>query len=176
MEKQVMGFKEIIYASHGEIGKLERPFDVICNLGFTGRKEGITESQIIMITNFVRIINFASAIHGDCVGADACFHDIVRKEKPRPKAYIEKYPSLHTDYQANKEADFINEPMKALVRDKIMANKSNIMLATPPTEQEILRSGTWATVRYARASPTIRKVIIIAPNGNFVVECYNNVK
>lgn len=142
--------------------------DEIEYLGFTGRREGVSLEQVGSLEELIKNTSFKVAVHGDCIGADAVFHDVVRKLKPDVK--IEIYPALHPDFKANKHADLSHVPMKALERDKIMANKVEFMIAMPSTNHEILRSGTWATIRYSRKSNTVKRIIIINPNGDCIIE------
>lgn len=95
--------------------------------------------------------------HGDCEGADAEAHDIVAEILGVDKIWI--HPPTDTKYRAYKESPHILKDAGYLVRDRHIVNVSTILLAAPKTDKEELRSGTWTTVRYARASA--RKVIDI---------------
>jgi predicted Rossmann fold nucleotide-binding protein DprA/Smf involved in DNA uptake len=41
-------------------------------------------------------------------------------------------------------------PLDPLVRNKVIVNISDVILATPFEDKEVMRSGTWSTIRYAR--------------------------
>jgi hypothetical protein len=51
-----------------------------------------------------------------------------------------------------------------LVRNKIIVDRSELLIATPFHEKEILRSGTWMTIRYARSK--VIPVLFIWPEGD----------
>jgi hypothetical protein len=154
------------YKSHDEINKLPRPLADIKYLVFSGRRDDLSDSQKIMVVNFIRLIKFKCAFHGDCIGADGQFHDLVREN--RKKAWIEVYPSPYEAMRAFKEGDLTHEAMKAAERDKYMINQGEILLAAPPTKQPV-KSGTWANISFAETCETIQKIIVIAPDGQFCV-------
>jgi predicted Rossmann fold nucleotide-binding protein DprA/Smf involved in DNA uptake len=59
--------------------------------------------------------------------------------------------------------DRIYVPRPYLVRNRDIVDVCNLLLATPGGTVEQLRSGTWATIRYARRIG--RPVWIVFPNG-----------
>jgi hypothetical protein len=60
------------------------------------------------------------------------------------------------------------DPKPYLVRNHDMVDQSEFLIGTPGEEQEVLRSGTWATIRYARKLK--RPILIILPKGKLVAE------
>jgi hypothetical protein len=66
--------------------------------------------------------------------------------------------------RANKNGDEIRTAKKYMIRNHNIVNETDIIVAFSPTDKEIIRSGTWATIRYAHKKN--KKVIIIFPNGN----------
>lgn len=46
--------------------------------------------------------------------------------------------------------DILYSAKPPLVRDQDIVNAVDILVAAPLTDHEIIRSGTWTTVRYAR--------------------------
>jgi len=50
-----------------------------------------------------------------------------------------------------------------LERNRAIVDETDILLAAPLESEEQLRSGTWATVRYARKQH--KTVLVIFPNG-----------
>ena len=101
--------------------------------------------------------------HGDCVGADSNAYNIIRHiiptcpihihppEKEKTRAFCDGYSVIH-------------EPKPYIERDKDIVDAVDVLVATPRGSNEELRSGTWATIRYARKKGTVR-VIIIYPDG-----------
>lgn len=130
-------------------------------IGFTGTRdiskvsvERQTQlaSQIedIWADNSFKIV----AIHGGAIGADTLFHelcmDINIPIHCRP-AYVE------TDLYGC-DVEYIPEP--PLVRNKKIVDDCDILIALPiDPDVEEARSGTWATIRYARKSN--KQIIII---------------
>jgi hypothetical protein len=53
-------------------------------------------------------------------------------------------------------------------RNRKIVDVVEVLLAVPFEDAEVLRSGTWATVRYARR--VRRTTVIIRPSGVIVVE------
>lgn len=95
--------------------------------------------------------------HGDCVGADAEFHDIAWG-----MCFIIVHPPIEDMYRAFCIApDKTLEPRPYLARNKDIVNQSDILIAAPNTLVEEWRSGTWSTVRYARKMG--KPVIILDP-------------
>jgi hypothetical protein len=85
--------------------------------------------------------------HGDCIGADATAHEIA------DNAHIPIV--IHPPTDASKRAFckgalVVLRAYPYLVRNHNIVESVDVMLATPFEDKEVLRSGTWATVRYAR--------------------------
>ena len=62
---------------------------------------------------------------------------------------------------------YMRKPKPYLERNKDIVDETGLLIATPKGE-EIVRSGTWSTIRYARKNH--KKIIIIMPNGNLRFE------
>lgn len=86
--------------------------------------------------------------HGDCVGADAEAHDIVREFFP--EVWIVGHLPLSNGKRAYKKCDEYRDPLPYLVRDHKIVDETDFLIGSPKADAEILRSGTWATIRYAR--------------------------
>src|ERR1044071_9340564 len=86
--------------------------------------------------------------HGDCVGSDAEAAEIVREEF---RAYkIIGWPSTLTEKRAYFSSDVVHAPFPPLERNRFIVESTDVLLATPKERKETVRSGTWATIRYAR--------------------------
>lgn len=132
------------------------------NVGFTGTQEGMTLEQKLRVHKFL-VLNWNTVdvpwgLHGDCIGADHDFHRLVRKYG----GSIWLHPPLNLNKRAFCDYDRMEDLDEYLVRNHAIVNHSDYMLATPKEPKEVLRSGTWATIRYARK---IRPLTIIAPDG-----------
>lgn len=136
------------------------------HLGITGTRKGLTEDQFNAIYNFVVDNVGISHLHeGDCIGVD--YQLTLIFETIRPDVTIVRHPPLNIKTQANGPYDISWEPKPYLQRDKDIVRESKYLWAAPKGE-EIVRSGTWATVRYARKRGI--PITIIMPDGNIIYE------
>jgi hypothetical protein len=134
-------------------------FSAACSLdsnmkiGFTGTREGMTWNQKQELTALLSQINNETPMgvtngfhHGDCKGADVEAAHIAFQLG----LSIWIYPPL-SDKQRGwyREGVTVQQPKPYLDRDKDIVNACELLIAAPKGP-EILRSGTWATVRYAR--------------------------
>jgi hypothetical protein len=98
--------------------------------------------------------------HGDCVGSDKEAHDLAAARKMR----IHVHPPDNDKARAHcYGAHETSEPKPYIERNHDIVDACNPIVATPETHEEELRSGTWATVRYARKKG--KTVITIWPDG-----------
>ena len=111
-------------------------------IGFTGTRKGMTESQKDRLEKFLIHLEGIEFHHGECRGADQeaariasdlGLHCIGHKPEGRASKYF-------------------------LKRNREIVDGTDILIATPKTYDEELRSGTWATIRYARKC---RKTIVM---------------
>ena len=125
------------------------------SIGFTGTEEGMTELQKAKLSNYLSQYS-GDFHHGDCVGADEEAHHIARKLDYK----IVIHPPTNPVKRAFCEGDIL--PRKDyLVRNKDIVYSSDVLVATPKEREEILRSGVWATVRFARKMG--KKLVMIYP-------------
>jgi hypothetical protein len=129
--------------------------------GFTGTQRGMTAIQRNIARGFLSQGWFPEDAfhHGDCIGSDAeC-------------AYIAKdigywvvgHPPTNSSKRAFFQSDAIHTPRTYLVRNHNIVDCSAQILAMPGEMNEVLRSGTWATIRYAIKKR--KKICIIYPDG-----------
>jgi len=140
------------------------------SIGFTGTQIGLSQKQKevlwSVLKKFVQIDK--SFRHGDCIGADAEAHAIA--------VDLGFKVTLHPPKE-NSKRSFCKQavvlPTKDyLDRNKDIVNASKVLIACPKGVQEEVRSGTWATVRYARK---IKKdLIIILIDGRIQKEIYSS--
>lgn len=134
------------------------PFELKA-LGFTGTREGMTSYQKRKLRDVVQFalasFDQVSFHHGDCVGADEEAHNIVRDIGG---IQIFVYPPIATKYRAycSGYAQAF-APEAYLTRNKQIVARTSLLIAAP-AGPEIIRSGTWSTVRYARS---LRKDVCI---------------
>lgn len=132
-------------------------------LGFTGTQDGMTQWQSQFVFNEMMDLAPTEAHHGCCVGADAEFHDILGYSQ----AKVHGHPPIKTDKMADCSCDVMHEPKDYLVRNHDIVDASEWLIAAPKGPEE-MRSGTWATVRYARKQK--RPISIVWPDGRITRE------
>lgn len=129
-------------------------------LGMTGNRYRVSNEAQTKLIDFLNENKIIEVHHGDCLGADAVFHDICSNLKI--KTII--HPPDQDNLRAFCRGDVILEAKKYLVRNKDIVNSTDALIAFPSTKKEIIRSGTWSTIRYAKKLN--KKVIIIYPDGD----------
>lgn len=139
-------------------------------LGFTGTRHGMKVAQEKALRRLVFDYAPDWVGHGDCTGADAEFHGIVRDMAPG--AWIVGHPGMdsrgNSPSRAFCEVDSVSPVLPYLARDKIIAEEYDVLFATPDGFVERRRSGTWATVRMARR--ITKPIRIVYPDGTVVSE------
>jgi hypothetical protein len=129
--------------------------------GFTGSQKGATRAQLEALRDVLADVSFLH--HGDCIGADALAHGVALSLGVR----VVLHPCNIEEKRAHCEgAVRAYPPRDPLVRNRHIVNATDVLIALPASFREALRSGTWATIRYARP---IRKVVIIWPDGTLHV-------
>ncbi len=126
-------------------------------ISFTGTMEGMNTYQECEVEKLVKSLptwgGMNIFVHGACKGADIQFHKIVRKVWGK-NILIAAFPSTSKSSRIDEIRDdcqFVADPRPPLLRNPDIVDAGcDVLIATPLQMQEILRSGTWATVRYAR--------------------------
>lgn len=134
-------------------------------IGFTGTQHGMTTAQREAVTAILETWPRGWLSHGDCIGADADAHQIALAANWKV--------TLHPPDNAAKRAwctgaSIIMKPRPYLERNKNIVTKCQVMIAAPSGATERVRSGTWATIRYARRLE--RPICIVAPDGAYNTE------
>lgn len=130
---------------------------------FTGTQAGMTDAQRQRVRAGLTLLRPTIGIHGDCIGADADFHAILVELGIASVIYPCTIESKRAYCQLGPAGGTIHVPQSPLERNRIMVRRSAILIATPKGHSEELRSGTWATVRYARKIG--RPIRIVLPDG-----------
>lgn len=130
-------------------------------VGFTGTREGLTDTQKQILRNTIEELlmeGYDEAHHGDCVGADCEFHDMVIQQM-----IVVIHPPDDTRMEAYCHGNEHRAPKPYLERNHDIVDETDLLIVCPKGELEEIRSGTWATARYARRIG--KPVIVIFPNG-----------
>lgn len=154
---------------YDEIGSVSHGFKptVAIAVGITGTQRGLSMAQKSQLYRLLRSVYDKYSPngevwlhHGDCVGVDAEAHEIASKIGYRiclhPPSNIKKRACV-------KGADRVERPQIYSIRNHDIVRESDYLIGVPYNDYEIVRSGTWATIRYARQ----RRVpyTVIYPNG-----------
>jgi hypothetical protein len=134
------------------------------HLGFTGSKDRITPIQVdVLYDLMVKLRNkgFLWMHNGDCITSDQTAGLLWSSHKIGGMLML--HPPSNPSLRANLVADIVCEPRDYIHRDRHIVLCSELIIATPQTSYEEIRSGTWTTVRYARKQR--RKIFIIKPDG-----------
>ena len=123
-------------------------------IGFTGSRNGMTKQQRTCISQLLNQTYASEAHHGDCFGADADFHAIcvelgvavVVHPPANPKSIAGCNPVSATRF-----------PLPYLQRNQNIIRSTAALIAAVSGPERV-RSGTWATIRFAR---TLRRPILL---------------
>jgi len=104
---------------------------MIAKVGFTESRHGMSNDQRLQLMTVLESLGDAREFHhGAAAGADTEAAVIAR--------------SLSYNVIAHPAGE------NPLDRNHDIVAEAEILIAAPKTDQEVLRSGTWATIRYAR--------------------------
>ena len=138
-------------------------------IGFTGTQTGITPPQFDLLVEVLQELHeVTEAHHGDCLGADREFAVTIDAVFGIGKMLLHRHPPDDDKKRAFTRYDVDYPVAPFLVRNKDIVNATEILIACPKTQHEELRSGTWATVRYARKQGGV--VVILWPDGKYTYE------
>ena len=142
------------------------------SLGFTGTRAGLTNHQTIALVYVLSRLEkqLIGIHHGDCVGADDQFHDIC----VRCGFYdlIESHPCNLEKQRAFNKAPKIHKPKPPLNRNRDIVLASDLLFVCPKEDNEIIRSGTWAT--YRESIRQKKSSIMFPPAGGFIKRVVEN--
>ena len=125
-------------------------------IGFTGTQYGMTHKQYSAIVRLLNKLSKEDEVtevhHGDCIGADADMHGLVLMNFENMVNHI--HPPTDPkkrDFSLGDEKRIVwYEEKEYIERNHDIVDATDILVATPKDVHEELRSGTWATIRYAR--------------------------
>ena len=126
-------------------------------VGVTGTREGMTQHQKEQFALKIHELNTVEFHHGDCLGADAEAHDIIRTVFPHIRIVV--HPPLSDYMRAFKVGDETRPPYDYIPRDKNIVDETDFLIGAPLTNDEVIRSGTWTTIRHARKTNKPHKVL-----------------
>jgi hypothetical protein len=141
-------------------------------LGFTGTQRGMTALQLMALEAWLgqRAHTFVEAHHGDCIGADSEFDAMLDSLNIDTVIHPPNVEAKRAHCCASRYGRGIGwmPPKPYLVRNHEIVDATNVLYAAPGETAEQLRSGTWATVRYARKLK--RAIRFFWPDGSTTVD------
>lgn len=135
-------------------------------LGFTGTQVGMTPMQLLRVAQYIAENDISEAHMGDCIGADKQFYELIamaNKNKIFPWITTIGHIPNYDSKRAFCKYDVTREPKPYLDRNHDIVDESWFLIGTPKEKEEQLRSGTWATIRYAKKLD--RRGMIVYPDG-----------
>jgi len=118
------------------------------DVGFTGSRAGMSEEQEAAVRGLLArtFVPGDTFHHGDCVGADAEAAGIA----VNLGYFVVAHPPIDSKLRAYAPGHNTLQPKPYLDRNHDIVDAANWLIATPHGAED-KRSGTWATIRYARA-------------------------
>lgn len=121
--------------------------------GFTGTQIGMSLNQVEKLKKVLTRLGVTELHHGDCIGADAQAHEVclaagidIVIHPPvdgRKRAYCDIQPHTLSVVTTKVRRPYLD-------RNHDIVDDTDMLIAAPKDEKtEELRSGTWATIRYA---------------------------
>lgn len=129
------------------------------HVGFSGTQDGASYQQLMCILELMDNPEYGVSHSGDCIGADQDFVRIARIAGMRTIGH----PPIKNNKRTFEVYDEEREPKEYLDRNHDIVDESDLMLFAPKEFEEVLRSGTWATIRYTKVQE--KPGIIIYPDG-----------
>lgn len=123
-------------------------------VGFTGTQRGMSGHQLGDLRRILRCFHGPVLTrkslggilhHGDCIGADEQANDIAREFSYG----VEIHPPSDAKKRAWCTSIMVHAPKPYLERNHDIVDACDLLIACP-AGPEVMRSGTWATIRYAR--------------------------
>jgi hypothetical protein len=138
-------------------------------VGFTGTQAGMTKEQHIAVRRLLRTRKYSELHHGGCVGADEQMHELWLIEHGDLPIIVHPASGVAASKKALLSGYFRKlAELPPLERNRVIVDACDLLIATPFTADEVLRSGTWATIRYARR--TGKALTLVKPRGKLRTE------
>lgn len=130
-------------------------------IGFTGTRNGMTLEQTEAFRQLIAELKPTEFHHGDCIGADAEAHDIVR-EFPHTKIVI--HQPVDEKHRAWKKGDEFKHPLSHFARNRAIVDETELLIGASISDVPLTSGGTWYTIDYAIKIG--RPVRILWPDGS----------
>lgn len=131
-------------------------------VGITGTREGLSYEQSEALKEALWALRATELHCGDCIGADAECDEFARQLGIKIVIHPSTFPSNRAWRSRVLPCEVMPE-RPPLARNRNIVRSVDFLLAAPSTEHEVLRSGTWAAIRYALKHNMT--VFVIYPSG-----------
>jgi hypothetical protein len=138
-------------------------------LAFSGSRRGMTRRQKRMLLELLDEFLPVHVRHGAAIGADAEFHALcLHNDVPLIEVFPSDIPrqSMSVIDEPPTGTLKVHPPRDPLFRNRHIVTGADLLIACPSVSVEVLRSGTWATIRYADSINV--KTIVIKPQDDGV--------
>jgi len=136
----------------------------IVKIGVTATRGDVTNKQMRNFHRTIIALDAREGHHGDALGGDKFAHGAMKQHSMRVIIHPPTDPKARAFCRGN-----VTRPAKDyLHRNHDIVDETDILIAMPKDETEQLRSGTWATVRYARRLQ--RPIYLLLPSGKITIE------
>jgi hypothetical protein len=134
------------------------------HIGFTGTQQEPPRAQRELLGRVLRTLTDRCSPlvlhHGDCIGSDALAHRLALELGIE----VEIHPPINSSKRAFcKGARVVYAPKDYIPRNHDIVDLSTRLISLPKGKVEELRSGTWATIRYARKQR--KQTLYLYPDG-----------
>lgn len=150
------------------------------HVGFTGSRRGLSREQgksldLWLRENFLYKSRTISFHHGDCLGSDKEAHDLLLELYNVPDDFLYDKTKLDIIIHPPIKDTFrafcipysqIRVPKDYLKRNHDIVDESKFLIACPKEIKNVIRSGTWATIRYAVKKN--KPVLMFCPDGKII--------
>ena len=117
-------------------------------VGFTGTRYGFSKAVEDSIADFLSTFDDLEEVHhGDCIGSDAMFHDLVRERFPHVKVVV--HPPLIPRLRAFKPGDEVHPPRHYKERNRDIVDSCDLLIAV--YHKRYPSRGTHYTASYAKS-------------------------
>ncbi|MCK5600711.1 hypothetical protein KAR91_02510 [Candidatus Pacearchaeota archaeon] len=119
-------------------------------VGFTGTRSGMSRHQFREFRKKLKVLQrdgVTELHHGDCLGADVQAHRLALSLGIKVVIHP---PTNSTNRAYCRGAKKVLEDKEYLERNHDIVDACDVLFVAPFTNTEQMRSGTWATFRYAK--------------------------
>ncbi len=113
--------------------------------GFTGTRYGMNAWQREQLKKYFQQMGITELHQGMCIGGDEEANTIARDLGLRTVGH----PPIQNKLRSECIVDQLHKPLPYMTRNHNIVDAVKILFVGPYTNLEVLRSGTWATYRYA---------------------------